>query len=139
MVNVRRHLLREKQNLRAAHLTDAPPHTVSVQARESGSFPAFRSSSGNGDRTVSSAENPSSMPVQIGESGKHDDESASKSWEKWIYTVVVPTAALILVVSLVFFIVSRRNAAVISPWKTGLSCQLQKAFITGLRPFDWFT
>jgi len=47
--------------------------------------------------------------------------------------VVLPAVALLLLAGLACWLLCRKSAvATIGPWKTGLSGQLQKTFVTGI-------
>lgn len=48
------------------------------------------------------------------------------------YYIAVPLAAFFLITSVLVCICRRRNVVTIRPWKTGISGQLQKAFVTGV-------
>lgn len=51
---------------------------------------------------------------------------------RWLYMVAVPAFALLALAGLACWLLCRKSAvATIGPWKTGLSGQLQKAFVTG--------
>jgi len=52
---------------------------------------------------------------------------------RWLYMVVLPAVALLSLAGLACWLLCRKSAvATIGPWKTGLSGQLQKAFVTGI-------
>lgn len=52
---------------------------------------------------------------------------------RWLYMVAVPAFALLALAGLACWLLCRKSAvATIGPWKTGLSGQLQKAFVTGV-------
>ncbi|XP_006654778.1 protein MALE DISCOVERER 2-like [Oryza brachyantha] len=61
-------------------------------------------------------------------------ESSKKGSKKWLYTVVIPVAAGVLLAGIawMFSPCRKRSDATIGPWKTGLSGQLQKAFVSGV-------
>jgi hypothetical protein len=53
---------------------------------------------------------------------------------KWIYVVALPVLALLLtVVAFVLLVTQEKTRSAIKPWKSGISGQLQKAFVTGMR------
>jgi hypothetical protein len=106
-----RRLLQDR-NLAAP--TPNVPAAARVPSTGSGSFPASRQ--GQDD------------PAQIAASAQH-----ARS-RKWLYTIVLPAAVglLLLTAAACFLLPWRKTAAAtIGPWKTGLSGQLQKAFVTG--------
>ena len=84
------------------------------------------------DHRHSSAAN--SLPsVQVSPPpGKHDSH--------WIvFMSVAAGSCFLLALSLVYFLCCRANKVVtVMPWRTGLSGQLQKAFVTGWFPFQLF-
>ncbi|XP_078168135.1 inactive receptor-like serine/threonine-protein kinase At2g40270 [Carex rostrata] len=52
---------------------------------------------------------------------------------KWIYVVAFPAAALLVtVVACVLLVTRKKTGSPIKPWKSGISGQLQKAFVTGV-------
>ncbi|KAF8726682.1 hypothetical protein HU200_019147 [Digitaria exilis] len=53
---------------------------------------------------------------------------------RWLYVIVLPAISLLLLAGLACWLLPCRERAVatIGPWKTGLSGQLQKAFVTGV-------
>jgi hypothetical protein len=59
---------------------------------------------------------------------------------KWLYKAVLPAVGLLLLTGLACLLLPCRKSAVatIGPWKTGLSGQLQKAFVTGTTLFAQF-
>jgi hypothetical protein len=56
---------------------------------------------------------------------------------RWLYLIVLPAAGLLLLAGIACWLLACRKSAVatIGPWKTGLSGQLQKAFVTGTTLF----
>ncbi|KAG0464121.1 hypothetical protein HPP92_020190 [Vanilla planifolia] len=130
--NARRHLIQDTRNLPAAQVSSAPRRDVAVPSHGSGSFAAVRSSNGVGDRVISQTMDSSTTPVQVGTSEKQDKKSTSGNWAKWIYAVILTATAMILIISMVLIVVFRKRTVMIGPWKTGLSSQLQRAFITGV-------
>lgn len=56
----------------------------------------------------------------------------SKNSSAWKYYIAVAAVAVFLVTSVLFYICRRRNVVTIRPWKTGISGQLQKVFVTGV-------
>eukprot|EP01018_Ginkgo_biloba_P000048 Gb_21863 [translate_table: standard] len=51
----------------------------------------------------------------------------------WIYHIAAPVVAFLLVSSVIIICICRnRSMSAIRPWKTGISGQLQKAFVTGV-------
>ncbi|GJM89728.1 hypothetical protein PR202_ga05943 [Eleusine coracana subsp. coracana] len=111
----------------AAHARNVPvPDAVRVPSTGTGSIPA--SSQGPND------------PIQIAPApAVRAQRTLSKSHDllrsmKWLYMIVLPASGLLLLAGAACFLLPCRKtaAATIGPWKTGLSGQLQKAFVTGV-------
>lgn len=60
-------------------------------------------------------------------------KGSSKGFKKWLYIVVIPVAGLIMLAGMawMFLPCRKKSVATIGPWRTGLSGQLQKAFVSG--------
>lgn len=120
---VRRVLFEQSTNL-VALPPDIPSLTPLVAAetlpsRSSGSFPA-----------VPKVSPPVPSPP-LGQEDKPPDTSGH-SGRSLIFIIGISAAIFFLILLVIMFIVSRSKAAkTIVPWKTGLSGQLQKAFVTG--------
>ncbi|KAK3134851.1 hypothetical protein QOZ80_5BG0411510 [Eleusine coracana subsp. coracana] len=111
----------------AAHARNVPvPDAVRVPSTGTGSIPA--SSQGQND------------PAQIAPApAARAQRTLSKPHDvlrsmKWLYMIVLLAAGLLLLAGAACFLLPCRKtaAATIGPWKTGLSGQLQKAFVTGV-------
>lgn len=99
-------------------------------SRSSGSFPAVpdakkKLSPPPALAPLASPPNPSSQNNQRQDSPK----SSSNMW-KYIVTGI-SVAVLLIVLVMMFFMCRSQAVKTIKPWKTGISGQLQKAFITG--------
>lgn len=78
-------------------------------------------------RSANSSHKNSSVPsVSVSHSDAHTSSSA------WKYYISVPVVAVFLITSVLICICRRRNVVTIRPWKTGISGQLQKVFVTGV-------
>ncbi|KAL6201346.1 hypothetical protein ACLB2K_025060 [Fragaria x ananassa] len=100
-------------------------------SRSSGSFPAIpdakkKLSPPPAPAPLASPPNPSSQNNQQQDSPK----SSSNMW-KYIVTGI-SVAVLLIVLVMMFFMCRSQAVKTIKPWKTGISGQLQKAFITGV-------
>ncbi|XP_047947841.1 protein MALE DISCOVERER 2-like isoform X1 [Salvia hispanica] len=122
---VRRMLFEQSTNLVAlppdiTSLTPlVPPETL--PSRSSGSFPA-----------VPKVSPPVPSPP-LGQEDKPPDTTSGHSGISLIFIIGISAAIFFLILLAIMFIVSRSKAAkTIVPWKTGLSGQLQKAFVTGV-------
>lgn len=138
MSTVRRRLLQETSNLAAVPVNSAPPQEVAtVPSVGSGSFPAVPSSNdGNSGKKESS---PPMMPTNPPDSSPSDQKPAgsvdksSTSWGFFVYILIAVGAIFLLTLAAIMLLVCcRRKGGAIGPWKTGLSGQLQKAFVTGV-------
>lgn len=118
----RRLLLEQDTNLAALPLP-AKAHVVPVDAHVSshgtGSFAAVTPSRQGGNDPSEPA--PTTPAAYLSRS------------MRWLYMVALPAFALLLLAGLACWLLCRKSAvATIGPWKTGLSGQLQKAFVTGI-------
>ena len=120
----RRRLLQDS-NLAAPPFANAPlPPSVPVPSTGSGSFSAFS------PKAPAPAVNP---PVTPPKSSDTPSEAGSTRSMKWLYAIVIPSIALLLIIIACMLLLCRnKSVATIGPWKTGLSGQLQKAFVTGV-------
>jgi len=134
----RRELLEETSNLAAMPAPDTPspsPEIITIVfPRSSGSFPALT----NAKKRIPSLIPPSSPPPlptnnTIASDPPRKFEEKSKGFKDvWLYVVIGVAAfvAMLIIVAVIFFF-RKRAVKSIGPWKTGLSGQLQKAFVTG--------
>ncbi|KAF7803313.1 protein MALE DISCOVERER 2-like [Senna tora] len=134
----RRNLLDESSNLAAAPVSVAPtqqiislPTTIS-----SGSFPAVSTAHNNQNQSASPLPAPASNGNEANRrSPPADDASGTETGNgiAWKYIIIVlGVLVLIIVLVIIFCLWNKRAVKAIRPWKTGLSGQLQKAFITGV-------
>ncbi|KAK8681034.1 hypothetical protein V6N13_053441 [Hibiscus sabdariffa] len=132
----RRRLLAQSKNLPAVPAAGMSSNNQIISlptTRSSGSFPA-----------VPKAKNkrPPAPPLQVETlppvtntdpvetPGEQPSESGSGSL--WKYLIIIPCVVILLVFLVFLFMCRKRAAKTIGPWKTGLSGQLQKAFVTGV-------
>ncbi|KAF5729178.1 LRR receptor-like serine/threonine-protein kinase MRH1 [Tripterygium wilfordii] len=132
----RRRLLEQSSNLAAAPAIGGSftGQIIALPTRSSGAFPAVP----NGNKKQSPP--PSSLPSPVDpslqgttQSSKTpiDDQQSSRS--VWSYFYIIPIVAVLIIISAaLFFMCRKKGVRTIGPWKTGLSGQLQKAFITGV-------
>ncbi|XP_057764079.1 protein MALE DISCOVERER 2-like isoform X2 [Salvia miltiorrhiza] len=121
----RRILVEQSTNLVALppNIPSLPPlePEATLPSRSSGSFPAVP--------TVS----PPVPSPPLGQEDKPPDTAAGDSGSSLIFIIGISAAIFFLILLAIMFIISRSRAAkTIVPWKTGLSGQLQKAFVTGV-------
>ncbi|XP_009395715.2 protein MALE DISCOVERER 2-like isoform X1 [Musa acuminata AAA Group] len=139
MHSVRRSLVEETRNLHAAPGSIGPVNqVVIVPPTASGSFPAIRAKS-----TLEPSPapiTPSPLPISPSvtdpeptQNSVANDLSSSKRSATWTYILVLSVAALLLALAaLVYLTCRRKGVAATGPWTTGLSGQLQKAFVSGV-------
>ena len=136
---VRRMLLQQSSNLAAITPNDGLPlePIITPYTQSSGAFPAI-------DKKQSHAPAPQPSPVDSSlkqtNSTEHSHNQASQlspsgnstNEKMWIYFLCVPGVAFLLILAAVILCMCRRRGVkTIGPWTTGLSGQLQKAFVTG--------
>lgn len=132
----RRVLVEQSSNLVAIPPNSgAPPPSetgISIPSRSSGSFPA-----------IPNRKKVSPAPVPTGQENKPHETSSpgsvgqqnDKQDGNWLKLIIGVSSAifLVIVVAVMLIIFRSRAARTIGPWKSGLSGQLQKAFVTGMR------
>lgn len=141
----RRKLLEQASNLPAVPANVEPPSAqiiVLPMTRSSGAFPAVPKNKGKPSPGPSPAAPPMHDTLDPeGQASKHangfplkptEQPSDGSSENLWKYIIIVGGVAVLLTVAAVMLCMCRSKAVTtIRPWKTGLSGQLQKAFITG--------
>ncbi|CAN8267374.1 unnamed protein product [Cochlearia groenlandica] len=134
----RRELLEGTSNLAAMPAPDAPSPSPEIKTkvfpRSSGSFPALA----NAKKRI-----PPLIPPPLPAAEKNNtvtsdpprefEEKTNGFRDLWLYVVIGFAAfvAMLVIVAIIFFC-RKRAVKSIGPWKTGLSGQLQKAFVTGV-------
>ncbi|KAL1224788.1 Protein MALE DISCOVERER 2 [Cardamine amara subsp. amara] len=130
----RRELLAETSNLAAEPAPSAPSPSPGIIteafSRSSGSFPAVTNAKKRTPPLPSPDEETNT------DSSKHqpqDNKQSKGSKRVWLYVVIAVASfvGLLIIVAVIFFC-RKRAVKSIGPWKTGLSGQLQKAFVTGV-------
>ncbi|XWS12506.1 hypothetical protein CRYUN_Cryun37aG0095100 [Craigia yunnanensis] len=139
----RRRLLEQSKNLPAAPaaVVSSTEQIISLPTtRSSGTFPAVP----KGTKKQSHAPPPLVDPPLPGTNSKPADQSSqtsnaeptaqqpSVSGDIWKYLISIPCVVILLAVVATAIMCRKRAAKSIRPWKTGLSGQLQKAFVTGV-------
>ncbi|KAF3971451.1 hypothetical protein ACB098_05G104100 [Castanea mollissima] len=143
----RRRLLEQSSNLAAAPASDGSSPSGPIIAlptmRSSGAFPAVPNEKRK--KSPPPAPQPSPAHPNSSNSNRHPVQSPSfpgntdkpsnsgNSGNTWKYIIIAAGVAVFLILAAAIFCMFRSQAvATIGPWKTGLSGQLQKAFITGV-------
>ncbi|XVF87320.1 hypothetical protein PTKIN_Ptkin18bG0110800 [Pterospermum kingtungense] len=135
----RRRLLEQTKNLPAVPAAvSSTEQIISLPTtRSSGTFPAV-------PKKQSQAPAPPVDPPPPGTNSQPADHSSqtsnaeptaqqtSASEDLWKYLIAIPCVVVLLAVVFMVIMCRRRAAKTIGPWKTGLSGQLQKAFVTGV-------
>ena len=138
----RRRLLEQSKNFPAAPAAAvfSTEQIISLPTtRSSGTFPAVP----KGTKKQSHAPAPLVDPPPPETNSKPADHSyqtsnavptaqqPSASGDIWKYLISIPCVVILLAVVAMVIVCRKRAAKSIRPWKTGLSGQLQKAFVTG--------
>lgn len=123
----RRKLLEQSSNLQAPPARGNPSTTLTSTlptVRSSGSFPAVP--------TAKKKQYPVIQPPSPNTSQPSESKPSKGHSSLWNYLYIIPgVAALLIIAAALFFMCQSPAARTIGPWKTGLSGQLQKAFVTG--------
>ncbi|CAA2997703.1 MALE DISCOVERER 2-like [Olea europaea subsp. europaea] len=146
--NARRILVEQSSNLAAAPASISLPSDPIIalpSSRSSGSFPAIPNRKEpppvpvpsptpppqNQPRNTTNPPSDSSGAVsKPTDKQSYDGEKSKNSWK---YIVGIASAVFLLIFVVAIIVICRSRAAQkLSPWKTGLSGQLQKAFVTGV-------
>ncbi|KAG6573312.1 protein MALE DISCOVERER 2 [Cucurbita pepo subsp. pepo] len=135
----RRKLLDESTNLAAVPSSIVLPSSDSVYTvtspRSSGTFPAVPNKPKKEPPPPEPA--PLSQPLPENTSSQPSDTLPTHGIDNpsghfWKYAIIIGGVSLSLILATIIFCMCRsRGVTTIGPWKTGLSGQLQKAFITG--------
>lgn len=134
---VRRKLIEQSSNLAATPATAFSAANVIAlpSTRCSGSFPAVRKEKANLSPPVFSPPPlPTSHETHLNTSNdvSHSNRANGHSANTWKYIVGIASAVFVAFAAMALCIVCRARAAdTVGPWRTGLSGQLQKAFVTG--------
>lgn len=130
--SARRKLLDQSSNLAAAPFSGEPAIQISLIpiSISSGSFPAVPDANKKQNQLAAPLHSPTDFP--------HDNQTSQPNsangapGKLWKYIIVISgVAALVILIVIMLCILRKRAARVIKPWKTGISGQLQKAFVTG--------
>lgn len=128
----RRRLAEKSSNLAAAPasgVSSTEPIIALPSTRSSGSFPAVPKE--KKEPLPSSA--PSKSHHAVAQPENTNENAGGHSGDKWKYIVGISVPVFFaLVVTILCFVCRTRAVKNIRPWRTGLSGQLQKAFVTGM-------
>ncbi|KAK9714532.1 hypothetical protein RND81_06G101700 [Saponaria officinalis] len=133
---IRRQLAEQSSNLEAVpNKSDGQGDEVNSQPifRSSGSFPA------SGTETNPFIQPPSTSPNFDSQPAAKQDKPAPVPHEKekssqmvWVYVAIALGVAFLLVIAAALYFLWKSRSKPIGPFKTGISGQLQKAFVTGV-------
>lgn len=124
----------DARNLPAAPPVGPPPRgTVTVPSGGSGSFPAIPHG-----KVKPSPASPLPSPASALPTTSADPQpvtnkptSSEKITARGSVIIMIAIALLLFFAASIYFMCRRKGVATIGPWKTGLSGQLQNAFVTG--------
>ncbi|XP_059290504.1 protein MALE DISCOVERER 2-like [Lycium ferocissimum] len=142
----RRKLVEQPSNLAAAPANGGKPLGLVIpvpSSRSSGSFRAVPNTEGTPPPPLTIPSRTTPQHHQPPNPGGHSNDAAkrptpsqsppgAKSGSSWKYIGIGTGAFLAAIFVCLIFICKSKAARTIGPWKTGLSGQLQKAFITGV-------
>lgn len=129
--SARRKLLDQSSNLAAAPFSGPAIQISSIPfTQSSGAFPAVPHNNKKQYQSPAPLPSPSNSPHMNQTNQQNSANGASGKLWKDIITIAGVTV-LVIVLLIMLCIWRKRAAKVIKPWKTGISGQLQKAFITG--------
>ena len=131
--SARRRLLDQSSNLAAVPFSGGP--TIQMSSipitQSSGAFPAFPDTNTKQNLSPAQLPSPSNFP-SIDQSSQQNSANVA-SGKLWEYIIIIAGVSFLVIIVLIMLCIWRKRAAkVIKPWKTGISGQLQKAFITGI-------
>ncbi|KAL0310621.1 UNVERIFIED_CONTAM: protein MALE DISCOVERER 2 [Sesamum angustifolium] len=141
--NVRRILVEQSSNLVAippkGGIPAKPEPVTTLPSRSSGSFPAIPNSKklsppSPATSPTSDQEHPDTTnAAAVGQPTDKQSSDTGKSGNSVKLIVGLSVGVFLLILAAVIIVICRSRAAkTIAPWKTGLSGQLQKAFVTGV-------
>ncbi|CAL0301317.1 unnamed protein product [Lupinus luteus] len=125
-----RRLLDQSSNLAAAPYSGGSTIVISSipTSLSSGAFQAVPDAKKEQNQSLPSSDASHHLP-----NGNQQHSPNHFSGNFWMYIIIIAVAAVLVIVIIVILCIWRKKAVkVISPWKTGISGQLQKAFITGV-------
>ncbi|XVF40320.1 hypothetical protein PTKIN_Ptkin01aG0104100 [Pterospermum kingtungense] len=139
----RRRLLEQSKNLPAAPAAalSSTEEIISLPiSRSSGTFPAVPIGTKKQTHAPPPLVDPSlqgnnSMPADQSSQASNAEPTAqqpSSSRNTWKYLIAIPCVVILVAIVAAVITCRKQAAKSIGPWKTGLSGQLQKAFITGV-------
>ncbi|KAI5591016.1 hypothetical protein BDE02_04G050300 [Populus trichocarpa] len=141
---VRRRLLEQSSNLQAAPAgggSSSQPIIALPTTRSSGAFPAIPNAKKHQPQSPVPLDSPANPPTIGAKASTHSAEKPFKeqsptngtSGNTWMYFLIIPIVGVLIIFAAgLLFRCRKQGVTTIGPWKTGLSGQLQKAFVTGV-------
>lgn len=115
----------------------SPEIITEASPRSSGSFPAVTNAKKRRPPLHPPLPSPDkNTSLDISKNQPQDNKQSKGSKHVWLYVIIAVSSfvGLLIIVAVIFFC-RKRAVKSIGPWKTGLSGQLQKAFVTGKKIF----
>ncbi|KAJ7968715.1 putative Receptor protein kinase [Quillaja saponaria] len=137
----RRRLLEQSSNLPAAPLSVGPTQQILAlpSSRSSGAFPAVPNDKKQSplpspaDHNTSNPDKSTHNPSGFGTQTNQQHQADGTPGNLWKYIIFISGIVFFIIAAAVVLCMWKsRGATTIGPWKTGLSGQLQKAFVTGV-------
>ncbi|KAG5025199.1 hypothetical protein JHK86_021113 [Glycine max] len=131
--SARRKLLDQSSNLAAENFSGGPAIEISSIpiTQSSGAFPAVPDTNKKQNQSPAPLPSPSVSP-HVNQASQQNSPNGA-SGKLWKYIIIITGVAVLVILVVIMLCIWRKRAAkVIKPWKTGISGQLQKAFITGV-------
>ncbi|KAE9594514.1 hypothetical protein Lal_00001311 [Lupinus albus] len=129
-----RRLLDQSSNLAAAPYSGGSTIVISSvpTSLSSGAFQAVPNAKKEQNQSPPFSDSPHDASHHLS-NGNQQHSPNGVSGNFWTYIIIIAVVAVLVIVIIVILCIWRKKAAkVIRPWKTGISGQLQKAFITGV-------
>ncbi|KAL2340589.1 hypothetical protein Fmac_008529 [Flemingia macrophylla] len=100
----------------------------------SGSFPAIQDDNKKQKQSPAPSHSTSDSPHDASDENQTSQQQTNNdsSGNLWKYITISVVVVLIIFITILLYIWRKRAVKVITPWKTGISGQLRKAFITGV-------
>ncbi|XP_028764779.1 protein MALE DISCOVERER 2-like [Neltuma alba] len=132
VAQIRRKLLDQSSNLAAAPFSGgSAKQIISLPTTlSSGAFPAILNTSKNQNQSSAPLPSPASSGNETNQQPSAEDKASGDAWK---YIIIISGVLVLVIVAVAIFCLwNKRAVKAIRPWKTGLSGQLQKAFVTGV-------
>lgn len=136
LVNSARRMLLQSSgnNLAAASFSGEPTIEISFVPTtfSSGAFPAIPDVNKKQNQTPTPSHSPFDSPHDVSNENQTSRQDATNGASRNLWKYIISVVVVLIIIIIIILYTSRKQAAkVIGPWKTGISGQLQKAFITG--------